>query len=337
MFQSFLSSIITVGVQLRNKLFDTKLIKQVQSKFPVVSIGNLSFGGTGKTPLTIYISNFLKENNWRPIIISRGYRRKGKGLGIVRTETEILTTWNLAGDEMFLIATKLDVPIVVCSNKHKSIEFIEKKFDFDVVIVDDGFQHRKLFRNIDILLIDKRTVERPFVAPKGFLREPFGNYRRADIILIEKGIDYIFENLKAQNKFYYFKEISSVFLNNTIKVELSYLKTIPLIALSGIANNNKFYESLRNLGLNIIKHHKFSDHFLYRTSDLIRVIEDLKKYRVNNLITTEKDWVKLEEFQNVFSGSEINVFVARLDIKIVEENGFRETLLSKLSNYSKAK
>ena len=143
-------------ISIKNWCYNSALCRQYTFDIPIISIGNISFGGTGKTPMVIHIGEKLKGDGYKPAIISRGYKRKSTGLVVVNDGSNILVEPQDSGDEPYLISKKLmDVPVVVCNKREKAAEYITKHFlDVNIMLLDDGFQYRKLVRDLDIVLLN---------------------------------------------------------------------------------------------------------------------------------------------------------------------------------------
>ena len=171
-------SIFYLIITIRNWCYDISLCKKHKFDIPIISIGNIAFGGTGKTPMIIHLCDKLKKDGYRPAVISRGYKRKLQDLVVVNDGSNTIADVNSAGDEPYLIATKLsNVPVVVSNEKVQAAEYVVENFkDVNVIIMDDGFQYRKLDRALDIVLLNGSECS-------GILREPKSALKRADIVL----------------------------------------------------------------------------------------------------------------------------------------------------------
>jgi tetraacyldisaccharide 4'-kinase len=181
-------------VQLRNTLFDRKLFKSWKSPIPVVSIGNLSAGGTGKTPLVDWVVKYYLSIGCKPAIVSRGYLRESKGVQLVSDGQKILRSSKEAGDETAMLAwNNPDAIVMVAKKREDAVTYISKRFAQrppSVIILDDAFQHRQIDRALNIAIIN---AEEPFLKakmlPEGRLREPLKNLSRADLIVLNKITD----------------------------------------------------------------------------------------------------------------------------------------------------
>ena len=339
MFLYLLSKFFSFIVETRNFLFDTKIFSIVRANSPVISIGNVSFGGTGKTPFTILLARLLLERNIKPAILSRGYKRIDKKIQIVEKNKNAFS-WEQIGDEMYLTLQKLDVPLVISPKKYKAIPFINKLENCDVILVDDGFQHRKLHRDLDIVLIDKETLNKPYLFPKGILREPLKNLKRADFILLEDGVDEQNKQHLAQFSeriLKYRKVIKDFYNSNNEKVNPQELANEKIALVSAIGRNENFRQSLEKLFPEIVIHFKFRDHHYYSTSDVEKIIEQIKILNIHYLVTTEKDYVKLKTFQKKFIENGIELVVAVLELEVEKIELILYAVEKILKNYAKPK
>ncbi|MFN3307044.1 MAG: tetraacyldisaccharide 4'-kinase [Candidatus Kapaibacteriota bacterium] len=311
-------------VALRNQLYNQGFIKPIKTNIPIISVGNISFGGTGKTPFITYLTNKLNELGIKSLLLSRGYKGSLKDVDVL-SDVDSFDDLYKFGDEAFLVHLKTNIPILIAKKKYKAANLIDNLFDVNVVILDDGFQHRKLQRNLDIVLIDLRTF-------KTFRREPFSSIKRANIILLEDGISPTRIPSGPYKIFYYRKVINGFesFLNT--KVELKSFSGQKIALLSAIGNNDNFYKSLQLFSLIIVKHYQFRDHHWYTQKEVIKICEKLTKLNIHTLITTEKDSIKLRRFTQIFEKFNVNLISAVLELKIEEENALLETVLAYINS-----
>jgi tetraacyldisaccharide 4'-kinase len=320
-------------VDLRNNRFDSGKAESHEVSKPVISIGNLSFGGSGKTPLTIAIAEELIARGFKPAVIGRGYKRSDKSLSIISSGDRILTGWKTAGDEMYLIAKKLPVPVIVNEKKYRAAE-IAGSLNVDCILLDDGFQHRQLHRDIDIAIVDRNTIDNPFLSPRGHLREPIGNIRRADFIFAHEGLILTsIENLIINKIIIRYKTVICEPVNFFGSKNFVYGNEV--IAFSGIANESRFRVSLEAKNISLNQHLRYKDHYAYKSSDIEKIIERAKFTGTNQIITTEKDAVKLDEFSQLFSNSNIELFVLPIKITITHNKElFFSNLETQIRNQS---
>lgn len=330
-----LSNIYGYLVSRRNKQFDSGRLEIIKMNSPVISVGNISTGGTGKTPFAIMLANKLIEMGYQPSVAGRGYARKKKDISIISDGNEIFGSVADAGDEMFMLAQKLHIPVVVNDSKVKAAKILDDTFNPDLIIIDDGFQHRWLNRDLDIVLIDERTLANPELMPRGRLREPLTSLSRADIIVIIGDV----EDIRAIED--YSKNSLIIRANTITDKEYNLFSDYPIddeerskakekaIAFSGIANPKKFHTSLIENAWNIADSISFPDHYRYSKSDLLKIEKRCRKYNTNNIITTEKDAVKLIEFREFFIENKLNCYVFSIEMIIIEkEEEFFQKIVS---------
>ena len=291
-----LAAVYGMIVTLRNFLYDNGLLKISKVTMPVISVGNITAGGTGKTPMIIHLAEQAKAQGFKPGIVSRGYGRNSKGCQIIHDGNKLKTTVEYSGDEPFLMASSLkDVPVVVSEKKTDGAKKLIQDCNVDVILVDDGFQHRTLFRDINILLLNALEEKNAYhMLPMGLLREPLSNIRRADYTFITKGdreqipykadkhIDnYVESKLSFQLKKYIDGKL--------VKAEIPECE---LLAFCGIAHPQSFFDSIRSYGIMVSDSLCFSDHVNYDNNIKSKILGSMST-QGKGLITTEKDLVKL--------------------------------------------
>ncbi|OGU18262.1 MAG: tetraacyldisaccharide 4'-kinase [Ignavibacteria bacterium GWB2_35_12] len=335
-----LSKIYGSVVNAKNKSYDNGKAEIVKCSVPVISVGNLTTGGTGKTPFVIFLAIHLLESGIRPVIIGKGYRKKRSGYVLVSDGSFVVNDPDLAGDEMLLIAKKVKVPVVAHESKSDAALIAEKHFSPDLIIIDDGFQHRRLYRDIDILLIDSDTLTNQNLLPAGRLREPLSAASRADVIVEigEIAQDEIIKKYLINNQ----KIFKAVITPETLigsdgkTIDDDEIKKIKkkVIAVSGIANPERFDNTLLLNGYNVLKHIKFRDHKRYTQFDIDAIIKVCKKEGTDKIITTEKDYVKIQKFISIFEKNNIECCVFPIKIELKEnQDEFKDDILSKIEGF----
>ena len=282
----------------------------------VISIGNLTLGGTGKTPAVISLAREAKKRGFTPCILTRGYKGKAKNICFVSKGNGSLLNAEQAGDEAFLMAEILrGIPVVKGAKRYEAGIFALKELSSQpsalslrpsLFILDDGFQHWRLHRDIDILLIDAAN---PFgnekLFPEGIMREPFSAMKRANIIVITKAdmavqgrIHAIMDKIKKYNPeapiFTASHKPTGVAGISGESKGLDSLRNKKIYAFSGIANPAYFRSTLTLSGALIVEFRKFRDHHIYRQKDMDEIKKDASGLEI---ITTEKDLVKLKELR----------------------------------------
>jgi len=283
-------------VRLRLLLYKRSILKSYHLPGFVLSIGNITVGGTGKTPLVIKIADLLKKRGISAGIISRGYMRKSKEILIVSDNTDVFHS----GDEPYLMARKLrDTVICVGRDRRKAGELLSKKYGIDFFILDDAFQNLKIKKDMDIVLIDGND---PFgnkrLLPSGPLREPISQLKRADIFVIMRKKVVPPELSFKKEKFfgrYIAKRI--VFLNDSFPVE--FLKDKKIVSFAGIARPKRFLNTLKEIGAKVLYFKDFPDHFWFSKRDIEILLDIKKRLEAEYLITTEKDWVRIPKKEDI--------------------------------------
>ncbi|MDR0870562.1 MAG: tetraacyldisaccharide 4'-kinase [Planctomycetaceae bacterium] len=275
----------------RNFLYDNGIKKQYRSALPVISVGNLTLGGTGKTPLVAYLAELVQFYGKRPGIISRGYKKSSDD----------------GNDEFQELALRLDgVPHIQNPNRLAAAEELTRQNNADVLILDDAFQHRRIARNVDIVLLD---ASEPFglehLFPRGTLREPLSGLRRADAVVLSRA-DFIDGKERERIK----RRVMSIapnvvwseavhqpeFLFSALQHK-SPLQTIHgkrALAFCGIGNPQAFVRTLKSCGVSVADLVPFPDHYRYTNTDLDRLAERVQRCSPDVVLCTMKDIVKID-------------------------------------------
>lgn len=275
-------------------------------------MGNLTAGGTGKTPVVQFLCDWLKEIGYHPAIVMRGY---GSSLNLatnhlVADERGLLVTQEEAGDEAAQLAQNLPgIPIWIGANRVVGGQNAIQLSKANILIMDDGFQHRKLFRDMDILLIDAlRPWGYDHVLPRGLLREPISNLRRADAILITRSDLCSEEELKnLEKQIYFINERAQIFrtshkpnrivelFGSELPVQVGLEKKAHFFC--GLGNPSGFFRTAIEAGFVETGRTIFPDHYPYQKTDLLNLEEKAKAESAQVLLTTEKDGIKLKKFE----------------------------------------
>lgn len=328
-----LSFIYGVIISLRNYLFDHGLVKSISFPFPVICVGNITVGGTGKTPHVEYIAGFLSKSV-STAVVSRGYMRSGKGFRIVKPSDSA----DLTGDEPLQIASSLpDVIVAVDSDRANGIrKVVEINPGINAVILDDGFQHRSVKAGLNILLTDYgRLMSRDHLLPRGRLREDISGAARANVIVVTKTPAEItpeeindlrteISPLSHQSFFLTtleYGELKPVFCNEKNK-EVSpgnITSKTAVLLVTGIANPAPLINYLSATTGNI-KHLAFGDHHKFSLRDIKNILEAYTSIKQEDklIVTTEKDAVRLKEFTNIAVPFENEFYFVPIKIKFIE-------------------
>lgn len=290
-----ISIIMYIIIFLRNKFYDFNLLSIQKSKIPVISIGNIQMGGTGKTPFVIALTQKLLKDNIKPLIITRGYKRKTTNQ-IIFNDILKYTAMEVGDEPYYMKQVLKTVPIIIDHNKKQAIKVANNMNDIDCIILDDGYQSRYIQKDVEIALINTELSNKSFsIMPLGCLREPIVNLNRADFIYTTKGPE-IHSLLKNYNTKYIQSNFKIVKYNKNgiIENQSEIYKTSQqrLVAFSGIANPEHFFKILNKLGIVIDEKIIFNNHHRYKLDG-----SDLKQSDNIIYITTYKDYVKLKELK----------------------------------------
>ncbi len=290
-------------MSVRNYCYDWGILKIQRLLCPVISVGNVTVGGTGKTPTVAFLARYFLSKGKKVCILSRGYGRVSGGTVIVSDGERILASVQEAGDEPFLLAKSLaGVSVIVDEDRVRGGRIAEIRFKPDVILLDDGFQHRRLHRDLDIVTFkSSRPLGNGFVLPAGPLRERLRHLKRADCLWINGdamgGVD--FRKLTGQGK----KVINARYVPSGIVDALGRRFPADLaggrvFAFCGLANPFGFKNSLIQAGATIERFLRFSDHHFYSAHDIETIKKAFGESRADCIMTTEKDWVKLPKEMN---------------------------------------
>jgi tetraacyldisaccharide 4'-kinase len=310
---------------LRSKCYDWHIFKVHKFDIPVISVGNIAVGGTGKTPVVDWLIKELLQRNKRLAVVSRGYGGNfSETVGVVAIGNgRILLGAVEAGDEPVLLAQRNPGAVVIVSRKRiDGINHAIKQLNVDIIILDDAFQHRSVYRDLDLVLLDaKRPFGNGLPLPAGLLREFKSAFSRANLILVtrktEKKID-ICAHAPIFTSRHLLSDIA-VSLDGR-EASLAQLKQKRICAFAGIANPENFFSALRDMGVVLVQTVALPDHCCYESRDLVRLGEAAEDCDL--WLTTEKDAVKLSA--EMFS---ISCYQVPMKVDICEEEQFRSVIL----------
>lgn len=323
---------------IRRSFYDYGIFKKDIFQVPVISIGNLTFGGTGKTPFIIYLAKYFQDIDKVPVVLTRGYKGEFENSdGIILAGRKFKANPVEFGDEPLLIAKRLKKGAVIVGKKRsKNLKKYFHKVKPDVVLLDDGYQHIQIFRSFNVVLFDATLpLEQYKVAPMGYLREGLSALNAADAIVISRCdlvadekietlqkmiAPYHYQNIPVAKVKYKAQGIFDIYNNKIMEIE--ELKDMNVIAVVAIASPSSFFEMLAAYGANIVHQEVYPDHYYFTKDDL----NNLLRLAVENsaiIITSEKDLVKIRK---VSQDSKI----AYLNIDIDFISGERE-LISRIN------
>jgi len=319
-----------------SKLYDYNIFKSKKFEPKIISIGNIVVGGAGKTPMIIFFSSLLKKEGIKHAIISRGYKKKKGGSFFVSDSKKILiNNPSLCGEEPLLLAKKLPkIPVLVGEEKIASIKLAIKKEQPQIILIDDGFQSRKIHVDYNVVLIDSLIKKEDFrFLPFGTLREPLSSLKRSNLIIVTK------TNFKASGRY---AQHAPMFLSLAEKaripiIKASYIETFsvfnkktqalhplskdapvdaPSFLLSGIARQESFQIIAKKKYSNIVKNYRFADHHHYAYEDLFPIFNKETKKQSKVCITTYKDFIKIQLLENLIKDFSIEFHVIDVEHKL---------------------
>ena len=344
LFLVFLSLLYREIIKLRNRLYDAGLCKQEKLPGEVISVGNITVGGTGKTTMAIMLANMLKKHGYRPAILSRGYGGKKKTpVNIVSDGHHLLMGHVEAGDEPVLMAKSArGIPVLTSPKRTLTGRVAMEALGANILILDDGFQHRSLFRDIDIVLLD---VTRPLgngrLLPRGPLRESPGALKRTDIIVWTGGdggpeekndtpprsLHSICPGCDSIPVFRGYHRPKYLIQGGTA-YPLGYLDGKRVCAFAGIGSPESFRKTVESLGGRVVAFIPFPDHHRYDRKDIAMIQRIANDLEAEITVTTEKDGIKLVDFPSFLE----ELFLLPVEMEIVPSGeAFERLILDKLA------
>lgn len=345
----FFSLIYGLGVVVKLSLYRFGLLKRHKLPCPVISLGNITVGGTGKTPTALTLAAIIRDMGYRVVILNRGYRAKWKGqVGLVSDGRKIYMSSTEAGDEAFLLAKNLPgVAVVIGRNRSITGDYAVKHLKAELIILDDGYQHWQLERDVDIVLVD--TLNRfgnSFLLPRGTLREPLSHLNRAHAFLLTK-VDQSTGNareairsvlakyndkaivVESTHSPQSFIEIEEWYKGSSSgAIQLEHIKEMRVLPFCAIGNPSSFAQTITGLGANILDFEQFPDHHDYTMAEMHCIMQKAIDKGASALVTTDKDAVKIpSEF--IHSERFLPVYVLIIKVEFAEGD---EQLIELISN-----
>lgn len=326
------------GVALRLTGYKRGWFKIRRLARPVVSVGNLTVGGTGKTPLVVCVANILLRRGWKPSILTRGYGRGSKaemivlapGAGRRANAQEI-------GDEPALLARALpDAPLVMCADRFRGGQAAEERFQVNAHILDDGFQHLALARDVDLLALDAtQTISDRHLLPAGRQREPLSALRRAQIVVLTRTDST--DPQPLEELVLKVHPAAKVFRSRTKLlgwtdalsgegISTEGIRTQKVAAFCGIGNPRAFFADLRRWGFSLVAEDAFPDHHVYTGEEIQQLVAEAHKNGAAALLTTQKDAVK---FSREWT-PQLPILACEIETQILDAEDFERTLLTYL-------
>ena len=298
---TLLSRVYDEAAWLRRRWYGRRPEARRRLVRPVVSVGALAVGGSGKTPLVAWLARLLVEMGERPAILSRGYGRADavEGAAVIRDFQRTVGSLAVAGDEPWMLARALDgVAVVVAADRHLAGRLAEARLGATVHLLDDGFQHFQLERGTDLVLLSAADLDEPRVLPAGRLRERLATARRADAVVLvdvpaERGARVQAE-LRPARLFHAHRRVGPVRMREPGGETGRLDPGARVAAVAGVARPERLFDDLRAAGFDVARALAFSDHHRYRLRDVERIQAEARRAGAQAIVTTDKDFVRLE-------------------------------------------
>lgn len=329
-------------INIRNSFFDKNIFKTTKVDAKVISVGNITTGGSGKTPLVIFLAKLLKTGKKNVGVLSRGYGRKTKGYLLVSDGKNIFSKVDECGDEIYHTVLECVVPAAVSEDRAKGAAKLIEETDVDVLVLDDAYQHRWINRDLNLLIFEQNFLtDSSFylqkLLPFGSMRESYESVDRADAIIINKkfsekkeipaGIQKYFENKKI---FYaYYEAINFVDIKRKTEYKLSDFEGQVSLVVSGIANPYSFINILEQNKVDTKNRLIFKDHKNYSHKEVQKIRKEFYATNSHSVVTTEKDAVKLTEYSKELD--DIDIFYLKIEMRFEDAESFGNFVLSKIN------
>jgi tetraacyldisaccharide 4'-kinase len=331
-----------LGVRTRAALYDKEILTVRRLNTPVISVGNLTLGGTGKTPCVAFLANLLKDEGHEVAILSRGYKRSSRGRVEVSNGREILCGPLEGGDEPYLLAKSCPgVRVVVDADRYAAGAWLEGRAPVSVFILDDAFQHLRLARNLNLLLIDAtERLDKAEMVPFGRLREPLHALRRADAIIVTRSdgsfdrtslerIISTYSRTQAPVYYAHHRLVSLRRLDQEESILAADLAGRPGAAISGIARPERFIDDLSRLGIRIVFRRDFADHHHYTRAELLEAVRLSRAAGAEAIITTEKDAANMAA--GLAQSSALPIYAAQIEFHCENREALKRLVVEKVT------
>lgn len=328
-------------IHFRNMFFDIGMLKVDRVNAGVISVGNLTVGGSGKTPLVIYLLDLLKSQGMKPAVLSRGYGRETSGYILVSRSGELERQVNECGDEIYQTVMECKVPAAVSERRVTGAKRLITDSDAKTIVLDDAFQHRWLYRDLDLLICEQRFLVNNgipdiWLLPSGLLREPLSAIKRADAIIINRKFSPAKEIpsdfLKyAEGKRIFtacYNSISFVDLHTKAEHSLDDFRGQNSLVVSGIANPLSFFNVLKQANINAENRMSFRDHKHYSLKEIQEIRKKFYSTNSHSVVTTEKDAVKLLRYSTEID--DVDIFFLKIKLEPDNPEEFNNYIISEL-------
>ena len=329
-------------VNVRNWLFDKKIFKVKKVEAKVISVGNITVGGSGKTPMVIYLTNLLKNENRKVGVLSRGYGRKSSGYLLVADNKNILTTVDQCGDEIYHTAAECKVPAAVCESRVRGAKRLIEDTGVNTIVLDDAFQHRWIYRDTNLLIWEQKFLNEPEflnqnLLPAGFMRENFKSIERANALIVNrkfsekealpKSLEKYSKSKRIFNAYYY--ALAFIDIKRNIEYKIEEFEGQKSLVVSGIANPYSFITALKQTKVDTQNQMIFSDHKNYTLKEIQKIRKEFYSTNSHSVVTTQKDAVKLTKFSKELD--DIDIFYLKIQLAVDEESEFKKYIIGNIT------
>ena len=325
-------------IRLRNLLFDKGIFKTESVDAKIISVGNLTLGGSGKTPAVIYLTQLLKSEGKRVGILSRGYGRSSRGYMFVSDGKETRTTVDKAGDEIIFTAEECGVPAAVAEKRVEGAKKFLNDVQLDAIVLDDAFQHRWIHRDINILMFDQRFLKiagrfEQKLLPLGVMRESFSSISRADIVIINRKFSEKIEIPDQLKKYFTGKEVFYSYYKTKGFFDVKDHKFYNVdefigqksLIVCGVANPQSFFNVLRDKRIDTTNKMIFGDHKKYTHKEVHQIRKKFYDTNAYSVLTTQKDAVKLTNFS--IELDDIDIYYLKIELCFEEKEKFDKRII----------
>jgi len=329
-------------IKIRNWFFDKNVFQERTPVAKIISIGNITVGGSGKTPAVMMVTQLLKNNSRKVGVLSRGYGRNSLGYLLVSNGEKINTTVDECGDEMYFMSEELKVPSAVAERRVDGARKLIRDSNVNTIVLDDAFQHRWIHRDIDIVIFDDSFLNKvgqfeQKMLPLGTMREPFESLKRADIIIINRKFSEkteisnkfkkYFINKKVFTGYYQIKGIYDVKTHNFF--DNSEFQGQKSLVVCGIARPDSFLNVLINNEIDITNKMIFPDHKNYSLKEIQQIRKKFYDTNSYSVLTTQKDSVKFTKYSKELD--DIDIYYLKIELRIDEQEEFNELILNSIN------
>ena len=329
-------------IKVRNSFFDKNIFKVSKVGAKVISVGNLTVGGSGKTPAVMMLAKTLQSQNKRIGLLSRGYGRKSYGYVYVSNGNEILSSVDESGDEMYFMSDELKVPTAVAERRVDGAKRFIRDSNVEAIILDDAFQHRWIHRNLDIVVIDQRfllnagQIEQNML-PLGLMREPFSSLERADVVIINRKfsdkqpipekLKKHFTNKQVFTGYYVDAGIHDVKTHHSF--DMKEFQGQKSLVVCGIANPDSVLKVLEKNNIDVTNKMIFTDHKNYNLKEVQNIRKKFYDTNSYSVLTTQKDAVKLNKYSKELD--DIDIYYLKIELKLDEQEKFNQLILKSIN------